>query len=166
MKKRKYRSKDGNLRGRQLRMAILFAEMKSAQEVADVITEEFNITESRDNCYAFSRTIRGKKLIKFIHNKFITSLMKIPIANKAVRLQRYERIYKESMTESLKSRTQFGDIYELKLGAAAEALEKARVEMEGDKGVVLDNSQHTHFYLPVKDSAPNLLNRIHDGIKS
>ena len=145
MKKLDKRSKDENLRDRQLRMAVLLAEMKSYGEVASIISDEFKINETRDNVKAFGRTNRGQKIVAFLKKRFLIDLTKIPIANKAVRLKRLENIYIEALTESLKSINQWGEVYELKLGAAIEALKAAREEIEGSKPII-DQSQHKHFH--------------------
>jgi len=136
MQRKNLKSKDVNLRDRQARMAVLCAEMRSSQEVANIITEEFKIRETRENVYAFAVGKRGKKLIASLHKKFLNNLAEIPIANKKIRLLRQEKIYNEAMTESLKSRGIFGDIYELKLGAAVESLKAAKEEMEPHKNGV------------------------------
>jgi len=166
MKKKDLRSKDENLRDRQLRMAILLAEMKSTQEVADIIAEEFHIKETRDNVYGFSQTLRGKKIITSLRNKFLTELTKIPIANKAVRLKRLDTVYNQSMTESLKSINQWGEIYELKLGAAIEALKAAREEIEPTRIEHFGTIEHNVFFENMISKFTSTPNRIAERLNA
>lgn len=135
------------LRARQLRAAVLIAEMRSYEEAADIVSEEFGIKETRQNTYRFAKTPRGRKLITYLRKRFLDKILAIPIANKAVRLNRLEAVYRESMTESLKSVNAYGRVYEVRVGAATEALRAAREEIEGGNKTVVDNSKHTHYHL-------------------
>jgi hypothetical protein len=58
-----------------------------------------------------------------------------------------QKIYKEALTESLKSVNQWGDVYELKLGAAIEAIKAAREEIEGGSKTIIDQSKHYYINL-------------------
>ena len=127
-------------------MAVLLAEMKGYQEVAGIISQEFDRKETRFNVYRFATTIRAKKIVPFLRNRFLKDIMKIPIANKSVRLARLEKIYHEAMGMSLKSVNAYGKIYWKQLAAAIDAMMAARTEIEGDKPLI-DQSQHTHYHL-------------------
>lgn len=125
------KSKNVTLRARQFRMVILLAEMRSPQEVADIIEKEFSVTMDRREVYSFSKRLKWSKVIRYSKKRFLADLVKIPIANKAIRLKYLQTVYKEALTESLKSRSQFGDVWELKLGAAISAVQAAHEEVEG-----------------------------------
>jgi hypothetical protein len=137
----KVKSKDATTRDRNLQMCLWLADMKTAQEVSDLIKETYGIEYSRQQVWQFSKAIKWGKIIKFFRAKMLKDLCAIPIANKAIRLKYLQGIYKEALTESLKSINQWGEIYELKLGAAIEAIKAAREEIEGNK-VIFDNSKH------------------------
>lgn len=145
---RKKRSKDAVTRDRDLQMCLWFAEMKTPQEVADLVKENFGFEiYTRQAAYSFAKKVRWHKLIKFLKERFLKDLAAIPIANKAFRLKALHTVYKEALTESLKSIGEWGEVYELKLGAAIEAIKAAREEIEGSNRTVIDQSKHVHYHL-------------------
>ena len=127
--------KDADLRDRNLQMCVWFAEMKSPQEVANLVKEHYKIEYCRQSARQFSKAIKWSKLIRFLRERMEKDLMAIPIANKFIRLNYLQNIYMEALTESLKSVGQFGEVYELKLGAAIEAIKAAREEIEGKASI-------------------------------
>lgn len=135
-------------RKRFLQMCLWSAEMKTAQEVADLITATYGLKYTRQAAHQFVKTQRWSKIIKRFRKTFLTDLTRIPIANKSVRLERLNTVYEESMTESLKSINKYGEVYEIKVGAAATALSHARVEMEGERPIEVNTKvtliQHLH----------------------
>ena len=146
--KRRKRSKDADTRARDLQTCLWFAEMKTAQEVADLVKDTFSIPNyTRQAAWQFSKAKKWHRLITFLKGRFLKDLAAIPIANKAFRLKSLQTIYKEALTESLKSVNEWGEVYELKLGAAIEALKAAREEIEGANKLVVDNSKHVHYHL-------------------
>jgi hypothetical protein len=147
---RKKKSKDKILRARDLQMCLWFAEMKTAQEVADLVTENYKITYTRQAAWQFSKRIKWRRIIKHLKDRFLKDLAAIPIANKAVRLNALQTIYLQALTKSLKIKNQFGKIYELKLGAAIEALKAARIEIEGEKSLIDASVHKTFVYLDQK----------------
>ena len=145
-RKQKEKLKDAVTRAKELQICLWFAEMKTAQEVADLVKENFNIPDyTRQRAYSFSKSLRWARLIRFLKAKFLKDLSAIPIANKAFRIKALQSVYREALTESLKSINQFGEVYELKLGAAIEALKAAREEIEGGNKTVVDQSSHLHI---------------------
>jgi hypothetical protein len=146
--KQKRRSKDADTRDRDLQICLWFAEMKTPQEVADLVKDTYGVQSyTRQAAYHFSKTIRWGRVIKFLKERFLKDLVAIPIANKAFRLKALQTVYKEALTESLKSINEWGEVYELKLGAAIEALKAAREEIEGGNKTIVDQSKHVHYHL-------------------
>jgi hypothetical protein len=154
------KSKDANTRDRDLQVCLWFAEMKTPQEVADLVKENYHIEYSRQSAYQFSKCIRWGRIINHLKERFLKDLSAIPIANKAIRLKYLQGIYREALTESLKSITEWGEVYELKLGAAIEALKAAREEIEGGSKTVIDQSKHiTQIFLADKVKEARLRSR-------
>lgn len=133
-------------RDEQLQVCVWFAEMRDLGQIDELVQSRFGKKLSKVALWEYKRRPKWAKVISFLKERFKKNLASIPIANKEVRLKRLERIYELSLTPSLKSRDQFGNIYEIKLGNAAQVLREARVEMEGEKPLV-DNSTHTHTTL-------------------
>ena len=125
-----------SLRDRNLQMCLWFAELKTAQEVADLVKETYGVEYSRQSAWQFSKAIKWGKVIKFLRARILKDLSAIPIANKAIRLKYLQKIYCEALTESLKSINQWGEVYELRLGAAIEAIKAAREELEGKAAAI------------------------------
>jgi hypothetical protein len=158
------KSKDVATRDRNLQMCLWLADMKTAQEVSNLIKETYDIEYSRQQVWQFSKGIRYGKIIKFFRAKMLKDLCAIPIANKAIRLKYLQGIYKEALTESLKSINQWGEVYELKLGSAIEAIKAAREEIEGNK-VIFDNSKHiTTTYNLEGKSAGDIITAINNRL--
>jgi hypothetical protein len=120
------------LKDRHLQTCVWLAEMKSCEEVAELIKQTYGEEITRQAVWKFSRSPRWQRLISFMKRRVLEDISKIPISNKAIRLNYLQHVYKESMTESLKTINQWGEVYELKLGAAIEAVKAAREEMEKD----------------------------------
>lgn len=75
-------------------------------------------------------------VINYLRRKYLNNIARRPFASKAVRLAALERAYNESMTWRLKTITKHGDeIYGRQPGAAIQAVEAARREVEGEKGI-------------------------------
>ncbi len=122
-------------RERYLQMCVWFAEMRTADEVVNLIVKTYPEIESynRVTAYRFSKRPRWAKIIRFLQERILIATSKIPITNKTIRLMRRERVYQKAMTPSLKSISQFGKVYELKLGAALNALDSAAEEIDGKR---------------------------------
>lgn len=128
-------------REEQLQVAVWLAVMKRPTQVVKLVKDEFDKDISRQSIWLMANSKRWKPIILWMRNRMLANLLRIPIANKVIRLKNYQKVYDEAMTESLKSTSEWGDVWELKLGAALKANELARVEIEGDKpGVVIDQS--------------------------
>ena len=120
-------------RSQRLQMCIWFAEMYEPTQVVGMLKEKYGIDYTQQSASYFRRSSNNVKLIAWFRKRFKQDVSRIPIARKEVRIQKYMKIYNKAMSSSLKSRNQFGEIYEMKLGEARAALEGARIEMEGDK---------------------------------
>ena len=120
-------------RERYLQMCVWFAEMYTPPEVATLILERYPEIEnySRQAAHRFRVFPRWAKIIRFIQKKVLADIAKVPGTHKTIRLMRLEKIYKEAMTPSLKTITQWGKVYELKLGEARNALRAITEELEG-----------------------------------
>lgn len=121
------------IRERQLQMCIWFAEMRSPQQVANLVSVAYpEIGKySRQAAYKFSKSKKWSRIIRFLRKKIFSNIAYIPITHKAIRLRRLEEIYQKAMTPVLKSHTKYGKIYVKNLTAALSALEEARNEVEG-----------------------------------
>ena len=126
-------------RDEQLQVCVWFAEQRRTHEVRDLIQATFDKTLEWDSVKYYLRADRWRKLIARLEQRFLDRLTAIPIANKSVRLQRNETIYREAMTEHVIGFTRTGKDVEAEMGvdfdAAGAALERARRELEGEKGV-------------------------------
>ena len=143
--RRKTRPQDASpvsSKDRNLQQCIWAAEFRNDAEITILVKAGFGASITRQAIWQFRNRPRWKKLIKFLRNRILNKIDDIPIAHKRTRLLRYEKIYNECMTESLKSRTQFGDIYELKVGEARATLDSVREEIIGKPGIHIDQSTH------------------------
>jgi len=142
-------------RERYLRMCMWFAEMRTPQEVADLVLKYYPEvgTYSRQSAHQFSKRTRWRSIIRYLQRRLLDNIMRVPITHQAIRMLRYETIYKKAMTPQLKSRTPFGDrIYETKLGAAISSLDKAQEELEGKKTTAQQISVNANI---------NIVNQLH-----
>jgi hypothetical protein len=133
MKEKNPKLKEEISRDRNLQVCLWFAEFKTPQEVSALVKEKYGVEYSRQSAWQFSKGKKYSKIIRYLKRKFLTELSAIPIANKAVRIKYLQSIYHEAMTESLKSMNQWGEVYELKLSSAVEAIKAVREELEPHK---------------------------------
>lgn len=130
---REIKLKDGSrlTREEQIQVIQWLVELKSPTEIAELINEEWGKKICRQSIYFYAHSKKWKPLIARLRRRFETNLAKIPIANKADRLRYLQLIVKEGLKWSLKTITKDGDeIYELRLGAATEAIKAAKEELE------------------------------------
>ena len=132
-------------REQQLRVIQWCVELKSNQEIKDLIKQNFDKDIARMSVWRYRSCPKWRPLIKRLRERFEKEIAKIPIANKVDRVRYLQRVVKEGLKWSLKTINAQGDhIYELKLGAVTQALKEVRVEMEGDKPLV-NIERHTHY---------------------
>jgi len=147
-------------RDRELQMCVWFAQMKSTSEIVSLLKEHYNLDISRQGVWVFSKAKKWGKVIRFLRKKILSNLLRIPIANKSIRLLYLQSVYKEAMTESLKTINQWGEVYELKLGAAVEAVKAAREEIESS-GLEEENKyKEEELEILTKSQKYNANNRI------
>ena len=112
-----------------------FAMFHNACQIEVMLLEKYDRTVSHQNLDKIYR--KGKKwkpVIKKLRESFLADINKIPIANKAVRVKRLEKIYEEAMTWCNTSYSEWGTVEKLALKAALSSLAEARKEIEGEKG--------------------------------
>ena len=164
--KPKQESKEEISRDRKLQMCVWFAQMKTAEEIQSLAEEHYGFKVSRQRVWKFSKAIKWSKIIRFLKKRILTNLLSIPIANKSIRLNYLQAIYREAMTKSLKSINQWGTVYELKLGAAVEAIKAAREEIESS-GLEKDNKyKDEELEILTKSQKYNANNRIASIVNS
>jgi len=148
-------------REEQLRVIQWFVELRSTQEIKDLIKEEFGKDIARMSVWRYRNCKKWKPVIERLRNRFEKNLLKIPIANKVDRLRILQKVVKEGLKWSLKTITKDGDeIYELKLSNVTQAIKEAREEMEGDSPLI-DNSTHFHI---TKEEAIERTNRLKNAL--
>lgn len=152
-KTKKAKSKDAELRERQFQTCIWFAEMLTPTEVIEKIQEVYGITLRKQTLWEFCRTKKWGKVIRYLRDRFLNDLARIPIANKSVRLKYLHNIYHLANKESLKSINRYGKVYEKKLGAAIQSIQAAREELEGKNNIKIDASKHTHLTIEMKEES-------------
>lgn len=117
----------------QIQVCLWIAWFKSDTEIIKLVRNHFSkaITYS-----TLKKTYRdGEKWEKFIaeeHSRYLKDLQSVPISNAKVRLERLEKIYHEAMTWRVSTMNQFGVVKKLELGAAAQSLRDAKIEMVGE----------------------------------
>jgi len=131
-------------RPEQLQVCVWLAELHTPSEVIRLIEDNFSKHIAWGSVNRYSLSPRWKRVIDFLRNRINADLTKIPIANKSTRLRRLENIYQQAMTETLKSISQYGRVYEFKLSSAINALIEARKEIDGEKPLI-DASTHYHY---------------------
>lgn len=118
----------------RLKVIQWLVELKSSNCIQELIKEEFKKDISRKSIWQYRYSRKWKPVIDRIRIQFERNLAKIPIANKSDRLRYLQKIIDEGLKWSLKTITKDGDeIYELKLGAATEAIKAAKEEVEPAK---------------------------------
>jgi len=137
-KRKSWKFKGVNLKGRQLQTCMWFAEMNTPSEVAAKVSETYGIQYTRQAAYDLSKLPKWRKVITYLKKKILNDLAATPIANKAIRLKALQGLYETAMTKSLKSQNRYGKIYELKLTVAIAAIQTAREEMEGKKSSLMN----------------------------
>lgn len=130
----------------KLRVLQWFVELRSNYEISDLIKQHFGKSITPRAVWSYRYAKKWKPIIARLRKQFEKAILKIPIANKVDRLRYLQTIVREGLKWSLKSISKDGtEIYELKLGAVAQAVKEARIEMEGEKPLI-DNSKHRHYY--------------------
>lgn len=122
----------------QVQVCKWLAQMYNSREVADLVKEHFGKDITYQNIHdSYLKALKWKPIIEKFHKDFLENFEGIPIANKAVRLQYYQKVYRHAMTWYVAGYSADGTpIEKLCLGAANQAIEGARREREGDKPLV------------------------------
>lgn len=108
------------------------AEQRRPFEVAQLVREKLGKEITWDGVKYYTMRKRWRRIIQHLEARFLTQLIAIPIANKAVRLRRYETLYHEAMTLHTIGMTKGGEpIDGIDLHAARGVLQAARQEMDG-----------------------------------
>jgi len=133
--------RDSAIRSRSFQICIWLAEYRSDSEIVTLLTQHFNYTVTRQYIWKFAQAKRWKKVIQYIRIRIFRKAAETPIRNENARYRMLQRVFEQAMTESLKTITSDGvEIYELKLGAAIQAVKEAREESKG-KLVLGDNNK-------------------------
>jgi hypothetical protein len=121
------------------------ALFKDTPQIVDLIKDEFSIDFSCENIdinYRYGK--KWKPIIKYLRERYLKNISRIPIAHKHYRLSMLQEAIREALTWHTKSINQWGTIQEKKVGIIPQLLEQARIEVEGEKPLV-DNSSHYYF---------------------
>ena len=124
----------------QFDICLWLAEGKTTRQIIDLLKDNHNIRMSFANVdqnYRYSK--KWLKVIKYLRQRYLKNISRIPIANKAHRL----RVIQQGIDECLKWRkrtiTANGTVYEMKVGSLAPLISEARKEVEGEHPVVINN---------------------------
>jgi len=148
----------------QVKVVVWIAQFKTPTEVVNLIKEKFKKTIRIQSVYeVYFKGDKWQDLITQERERYLSEVSKVPIANKRVRLERLEKIYEEAMAWSVKTINQWGVVEEQQLGAAIQALDKARVEIEGDKAL-FEKQDHYHLFDSFKDKTDEELQKELDDL--
>jgi len=157
----------------QFNVCLWLAMGMTTNQVVDRAKDRMGIKVSYQN---INKTYRyGEKwvkVIRYLRERYLRNLSRIPIANKEMRIAALQDVYKEAMTWRTKTITAYGKVKEIKIGVALQALDAVRREIEGDKGVTFnikneDNRKYQRYEFKGKSGdeiaeflTPLLKNRI------
>jgi hypothetical protein len=168
------RSKNKLSAKEQLQLCALLSVGYNSRVAADLFQEETGIEITPTNIYKnYLKDRKWKKIIARMAREAERRVLAHPLAKKVNRLNLLKQAVQECLTWRLdkinydKDGNELSRIEKRNVGIIPQLIREARAEVEGEHGIVIDQSQHTHFYLPVKDKpAIGIGNRIHDAIKS
>ena len=134
----------------QFKICLWLALGKSDTQIIHLLRDKFNIEMSRQNVNENYR--HGSKwipIINYLRTRYLNNISRIPIANKAYRLQLLQEAGEDALTWHRKSINQYGTVDEKKIGIIASLVKEARTEVEGEKPLV-DQSLHVtiHDHVP------------------
>lgn len=133
-------AKSGNLKkltlDEQHQVCQWLAEFNKPAEVVTLCKDELDVEISRPAIIGYLKEPRWAKEVQKRRKHFLDHLDEIPIANKALRLKRLEKICEQGMTWYTSSYGQYGNVEKLELGTAISAIKQAQTEMEGNKLVL------------------------------
>lgn len=110
-------------------------ELKGPQEVADLVKEELGKETTRQNIYlTYVKNEKYREAIIKYRNEYLDRVSDTPIANKKIRIERLEDLYRSAKTDAVRLK----------------ALSLAREEIEGNKNY-LELYQKDLRYDPFKD---------------
>ena len=123
-------------RAYQFHICMWIALRKSIPQILALLEDRFNITMSYHGVDRYRYGKRWKAIISYFRNKYLTNISRIPIASKAYRLQMLQEALEEALTWHTKSISQWGRVEEKKIGVIPALIERARIEVEGEKPLV------------------------------
>jgi len=127
-------SLENRLNGNLTELLGWFVERRSTCIIQELLEEKYKIHISRMAIWRFSQSRKWKPIIERGRRELAKHILKIPCANKEIRLLKLDKVVEEGLKWSLKGYDKTGRaIYELKLSAVTEALKAAREEIEGNK---------------------------------
>jgi len=106
---------------RSYQIAIIqwLVEYRSYNQIVALLKEHFKIEMSRQAIHEYAHAKKWEPLIKKLRKRLEKNLLRIPCANKGQRLLTYQRVIEAG-------------IFLKQLGAVNQALDHARIEIDGD----------------------------------
>ena len=120
----------------QRQVCALLGQFRTVAEIQEQLLKDYRIEISTQSIYQYKTTPKWQPLVAEARAHYIATLNEIPIANKVVRLERYELLYQQAMKK------QNGE-------GARRALVAAQQELEGVKG---DTTVYVHQQIVNMDS--------------
>ncbi|MFA7706235.1 MAG: hypothetical protein WCX91_03945 [Candidatus Omnitrophota bacterium] len=154
----------------QLRLCSILSIGHNACVAADLLKEQTGIEISPQNIYQnYLKDKHWKKIIERMAREAERRVLKHPLAKKVNRLNLLKQAADECLSWRLdkinydKDGNELSRIEKRNVGIMPQIIREARAEIEGDKSIILDQSTHTHFFIPVKLDAKAELEKLTDG---
>jgi len=132
-------------RAYQFDICLWLALGKDNNQIVDLVEEKYKLDMSFQNIDNYRYGEKWKKIISYLRLKYLNNIARIPIAKKAHRLSLLNQAAEECLKWRTKSINQFGTVQEMKIGVLPALIAEARKEVEGEKGILIDESTHTHY---------------------
>lgn len=132
--------KKGADRSYQFEICLGIALSMTTKQIQDALKERYRVNMSIQNIdHNYRHAPKWRKIIDYLRRRYLNNISRIPIANKGIRLAYLQEALNEAMTLHVKTRNQFGEIKERRIGLIPAIVREARLEVEGEKGVNIYN---------------------------
>jgi hypothetical protein len=153
----------------QLKLCALLSVGYNPRVCADKFKEDFGIEITPDNVYQnYLKNKKWQKIIQRMAREAERIVLRHPLAKKVNRLNLLTEAANEALTWRVdkiyydKDGIELSKLEKRNVGIIPNIIREARAEIEGDKSIILDQSTHTHFFIPVKLDAKTELEKITD----
>jgi hypothetical protein len=143
----------------QLNLCALLAVGYNCQRSADIFQEEYGIDLSVQNIWKnYVQNKKWQKIIKRMQRETERKVLSHPLAKKINRLKLLQDAINEAFTWRLdrinydKEGNELSRVEKRNIGMIAALIREARAEIEGEKGILIDQSFHNHFTYVWKDT--------------